>query len=261
MTTVDSHCHAGLNWFEPVESLLFQMGRNEVDKAVLIQHRGAYDNAYILECVSRFPGRFAAVAMVDTSREDAPSALEGWAAQGAVGVRLTPADRSPGPDPIAIWRKAAALGLVVSCQGKPSDLASDEFAGLLAGLPRLKVVIEHLAGVEEGAEPPYESFQRALELSKYPNAYIKVGGLGEVSARPPVLGPEFGFDHTPPLIEMAREAFGPRRMMWGSDYPPVSGREGYRNALRGVMEHLALHSPEDREWVMGETALNVFDLG
>jgi predicted TIM-barrel fold metal-dependent hydrolase len=47
-------------------------------------------------------------------------------------------------------------------------------------------------------------------------------------------------------------------MMWGSDYPPVSNREGYRNALRGVMNHPALASGEDREWVLGKTALGVF---
>jgi predicted TIM-barrel fold metal-dependent hydrolase len=49
-------------------------------------------------------------------------------------------------------------------------------------------------------------------------------------------------------------------MMWGSDYPPVSGREGYRNALQGVADHPALRDPEDREWVMGKTALGVFRL-
>ena len=49
-------------------------------------------------------------------------------------------------------------------------------------------------------------------------------------------------------------------MMWGSDYPPVSQREGYRNALRGVMDNPAFDSQEDREWVMGKTALGVFKL-
>ncbi len=88
--------------------------------------------------------------------------------------------------------------------------------------------------------------------------YIKVGGLGEISERPPVLSPQFAFDHTPPLIEMAYDAFGPRRMMWGSDYPPVSNREGYRNALQGVRDNAAFKSDDDREWVMGKTALNVF---
>ena len=74
------------------------------------------------------------------------------------------------------------------------------------------------------------------------------------------LKPGSKFDHTPRLIEMAYDAFGPRRMMWGSDYPPVSGREGYRNALEGVAHHPVLEDPNDREWVMGRTGLELFKL-
>ena len=117
-----------------------------------------------------------------------------------------------------------------------------------------------MAGVGPGAQPPYAQFKKAMALANHPNTYLKVGGLGEISTRPSVLLPEFRFDDTPPLIEMAYDAFGPRRMMWGSDYPPVSGREGYRNALQGVMGHAAFAREMDREWLMGKTAVEVFRL-
>ena len=46
--------------------------------------------------------------------------------------------------------------------------------------------------------------------------------------------------HIPRPGPVARlEAFGPRRIMWGSDYPPVSSREGYLNSLRTPQEYLA----------------------
>ena len=258
MTIVDTHCHAGETWFEPIEVLLHQMDANDVDKAVLVQHRGAFDNSYLLECASRFPGRFTAVAQVDTSKSDAPAALERWAAQGAVAVRLAPTARSPGADPLAIWRRASELGLVVSSIGAVEAFATEEFRDLVAGLPGLTVVIEHLADARRDTEPPHTVFQRALELARLPNTYLKVGGLGEISPRPPVHSNTSVFDYTPPLIEMAYEAFGAQRMMWGSDFPPVSHREGYRNAMRGVMDHPAFQSGDDREWVMGKTALEVF---
>ena len=259
MIQVDTHCHAGLNWFEPVELLLQQMNANSVDKAVLIQHRGTFDNTYLFECAERFPGRFAVVVIVDTSRNDAPSALGEWAERGAAGVRLAPTERSPGPDPLAIWRAASELGLVVSSLGNVDDFASDDFSDLVAELRDLPIIIEHLAGIRQGAEPPYATYKKTLALASSPNTYIKVGGLGEISVRPRVLQPHFGFDHIPPLIEMAYDAFGSRRMMWGSDYPPVSGREGYRNALDGIKEYPALrNSQDDVEWVMGKTALSVF---
>ena len=49
-------------------------------------------------------------------------------------------------------------------------------------------------------------------------------------------------------------------MMWGSDFPPVSSREGYRNALNGVLGHPSLSKMSDREWVMGKTASVVFNI-
>ncbi len=258
MMIVDSHCHAGTSWFEPIELLLYQMDANDIDRGVLIQHRGMYDSDYLLESAERFPGRFSVVVIVDTSSPDAPSALGEWARRGAVGVRLAPDARSAGPDPLAIWRKAAELGLAVSSIGTLDAFASEEFSALVSERPDMPIVIEHLAGATPADEPPYPAFERAMELANAPNTYIKVGGLGEIAERPAPLRNEFRFHDVPPLVEMARDAFGPRRMMWGSDYPPVSGREGYRNALRGVMDHPAFRTDEDREWVMGRTASEVF---
>ena len=260
MTIVDSHCHAGLNWFEPIELLLHQMNANGVNHGVLIQHRGTYDNQYLFECAAQHPGRFAVVGLVDVTQPDAPQALADLAEKGAIGVRFMAEQRWTGPDPLALWSKAAECGLIVSCLGSVEAFASKKFQDLIARFDDLPVVIEHLAGAEPQMPQPYTTYRRALELARYPNTTIKVGGLGEISQRPEVLGPTFAVDNTPPLIEMACETFGPKRMMWGSDYPPVSMREGYRNALQGVSEHPALSRPEDRKWVMRQTALNVFKL-
>ena len=267
MITVDAHCHAGTNWFEPVEMILHQMNLNGVQRAVLIQHGGNYDNRYLLECVQRFPGRFSAVVGVDPGQPDAPATLEGLAKEeGVVGLRLRPAERSPDPDPLALWRKAAELGLPVSCFAINADhIAAPEFRALVEEVPNCTIVLEHLAGIyrsvsPESATAPYTSYRAALTLATHSNLYIKFGGLGEFCTRSPRLVPQFGFAEVPPLIEMAYEAFGPRRMMWGSDFPPVGGREGYRNALQGTLEHPAFSSQEDREWVFGQTALAVWGL-
>ena len=259
MIVVDTHCHAGRNWFEPIELLLYQMSLNNVDKAALIGHGGSFDNTYLLECMQRFPGRFAVVVVIDTDVPDAPATLERWAAAGAGGVRLGPTVRSPGADPLAIWRKAAELGLVVSSLGQPDGFASREFAQAVAEFPQLPIIVEHLAGVGVGAEPPYATYKAALAMwpaTRIPTS--RSAAWARSAPDHPVLRPKFGFDHVPPLLELAYDAFGPRRMMWGSDYPPVSEREGYRNALHGVMDHPALRDPADREWIMGKTALNVF---
>src|SRR3979411_2744451 len=106
MGFVDSHCHASLHWYEPIETLLFEMDRNEVDQAVLIQIMGQYDNTYQQECVRRYPQRLVSVVLVDPLLPDAPATLERLAEDGAPGVPLPPGLRSPGGDPPAIWRRA-----------------------------------------------------------------------------------------------------------------------------------------------------------
>ena len=88
MVIVDAHCHASLDWYEPIETLLFEMDRNGVDQAVLIQINGQFDNSYQAEAVRRYPGRFCSVVLVDPLQPDAPKTLERLVDGGASGVRL-----------------------------------------------------------------------------------------------------------------------------------------------------------------------------
>ena len=258
MLIVDTHCHALPHWFEPVEVLLHQMHANGVEKATLVQVRGQFDNRYLLECVRRFPGRFSAVAIVDTERPDAPQTLEGWVKQGAEGVRLAPMTRSPGNDPLAIWRKAAELGIPVSSLGNPQGFTSPQFEEVVKELPTLPIIIEHLGGIGRNEAAPYPTFRKILALARYPNTYIKVHGLGEICERPIPFPQPMRFPTVPPLMQMAYDALGASRIMWGSDFPPVAGREGYRNALQWTMEHIPFRSDGDQEWIFGKTALSLF---
>lgn len=254
---VDTHVHVGETWFEPVEALLFQMEHSGVEKAVLVQYGGNYHNDYELECVRRYPGRFAAVVLVDTNDPGAPEELERWTREGAVGVRLNASVRSPGADPLAIWRKASELGLVVSCSGRLEDFASEGFRRLVEELPQLPMVIEHLGGVRPEPELDYALFRKMLSLARYPHIYIKLPGFGEVLPRPARFGRET-FGGPPLAVRLAYEAFGARRMMWGSDYPPSGGREGYANALYHPLKRIEFFTSDDREWIFGQTALAVW---
>src|SRR5919202_3696972 len=123
MPIVDSHTHVAQSWSEPIETLLFEMDRNGVDQAVLIQMGGQTENSYQAECVRRYPGRFASVGIVDTQHPDAERALERLAEERASGVRFHLPVCSPGDDPLVIWRAAARLGLPVSCGGGSRPLA------------------------------------------------------------------------------------------------------------------------------------------
>jgi len=193
------------------------------------------------------------IVIVDVEAPDAPQTLARWAAQGAVGVRLGPEQRSPGADPLAIWRAADQLGLAVSLMGGGASITTPEFRSLVEAFPTLPIVIEHMAGAGEGAhfplsnptpQPPFDTFTEVLKLAECPNVYLKMTGLNELAKRPAALPETYsarfydekGWDGlpapgVPPFLRLAINSFGKERIMWGSDFPPVAGREGYRNSL------------------------------
>lgn len=257
MLIVDTHVHVALHTYEPVEMLLTQMQYNNVEKTVLVQSTTTTDNSYVIECMRRFPGRFSVVGRVDVESPNALRDLEQLHRVGAESLRLRNFHRSPGSDPLAIWRKAQDLGMSVSVGGPAEVFASQEFSRLVESLPDLKMVLEHLGGmgilaIGEATRPSESQFRQVLGLARYPNTYIKIHGMGEICPG------FFPYKDIPPYVQMAYDAFGPQRMMWGSDYPRVVLREGYRNALRFTMEHLSFCSQEDLEWIFGKTALSLW---
>jgi L-fuconolactonase len=251
---VDTHVHAGLTKYEPVESLVDQMFRHRVDHAVLVQHAGMFDNRYLIECAQRYPGRFAVACLVDAAREDAADVLSAWVEQSPAvqGTRLYLehlAGGAPGAD--ALWRRADELGLNITVAGSLRLLASAETERLFERTQRARLHIEHLGHPDPKEPEPYETYRRALALSRFPNTALKVSGFYgfTTSAWSPYLD-------TLRFVQPALEAFGPRRMMWGSDFPPVSFREGYANALRFAQAHIPLSGYADRAALLGRTALS-----
>jgi L-fuconolactonase len=253
MTLVDTHCHVGLLKYEPVESLLHLMERSGVEKAVFIQYMGNADNSYLVESMAAHPGKFQSAMIVPP--EDDGTLIRSWAEKGIVGIRLPLDSRSQSSDPLAHWKAAADLGLIVSAPSRTSKLLGEDFKQVIDTFPNLQIVIEHLAGVGRGAEAPYTEFKQAVKVAERQNLSIKLPGFGEICEVP------LPFDPVPPLADLALEAFGSERVMWGSDYPPVSGREGYANSLSVPLEYFSKLSEDEREWIFGKAALKIWKFG
>lgn len=248
LVLVDTHVHVGLMNYVRVEELLDRMDEIGIEKAVLVQYRaglpppGNTDNSYISTCVERYPSRLAAVCIVDHRREDAPETLEYWVREhGARGIRLNGTDTSP-HQKLAIWKKAADLGINVSVSGNISPLA-----GIARKLPDLNLFVEHTGMPETNGE-------MIFKLAEYDNVFVKftTGGLHGVSSEP------YPYRDAQSFFKRVHEVFGPERIMWGSDYPPVEGREGYARSLDFIEKEVDWLSDSDREWILGGTAMKVW---
>ncbi|WP_028228533.1 amidohydrolase family protein [Paraburkholderia ferrariae] len=259
---VDSHAHVSPHWYEPVETLLHQMNESGVDLAVLTQMIGQTDNRYQQDCIKRYPRRLASVAWVDAEALDVSVTIENLAREGVSGIRLRPSacladGRLPGA-----WRAVQATGLPVSCVGSAETFNAPGFVEMVARLAGTAIVLEHLGGASTPVTSDEQLAVRreVFKLAEFPNVMLKVPGLGELMPRNPKTwhsGRPFG-DSTPSLLHEAVTAFGANRLMWGSDFPLVCGREGYANAL--TLTRIALNGlpDDDLNAIFGGNARRVF---
>lgn len=267
MVLIDSHCHASPQWFEPVEPLVCQMDLNGVQRGVLTQVLGQFDNSYHEVCMQRFPGRFASVGAVDAARADAAELVRHWAGRGMAGLRLRPEARSAGGDPLAAWRAASDCGLVISCGGASANLLSDDFAALVRAFPQMTFLLEQLGGwTRPDCDRTPETWSGILALSRFANVSLKLPTLGQVAPR--AIGQPLAPDgpDIAPVIDPAKGAvllealdrFGADRLLWGSDYPVVSSREGYANALTWTRAVFAGRPSGEVEAIFGGNAERLF---
>lgn len=263
MLIIDTHVHTGDNWEEPIETLLYHMQANGVSHAVLAQLNGHYDNSYIIDCAKRYGNKFKAVVIVDAKDPQCTKTLENLHKQGAAGMRINLRPGFSATDPL--FKLCGELGMVVSAIGRAENFASAEFMKLLDNCPKTQFCLEHLARDArpkgDYCEPPHDGFLTHLKnLAAHPNTSLKVPGLGEIVDRPHRFPPgsEFPFAKVPPLLDMAKEAFGVKRMMWGSNFPPCAKVEGYKHALEWVRDYPAFKNGDDLEWLMGKSAAKVW---
>src|SRR5262249_35279419 len=63
-----------------------------------------------------------------------------------------------------------------------------------------------------------------------------------------------------PYIDEALEAFGPKRIMFGSDWPVCLAAIPYKDWFAMVGRAIGGFSESEREWVMGKTATQAYGL-
>lgn len=247
---VDSHVHVGRWKYPPVEEYLTEM--TGVSAAVLVQFVGNADNAYLARCVSAHPEVLSAVAMVEPETYGATRHVERLAATGCFsGVRLWAATRSPGKDPLALWRAIDAAGMVASVRGPLSDVASPEFAAILDELPGLRVRLEHL-GFTTYPDTTHKDFDRFLALAERPTVHTMWAGFYANSGRP------YPHQDADPYLRDTLQAYGSRRITWSGDWNRPDRAPGdYEAAVRHVLERPYL-TEEDHAWILGGTARALF---
>jgi L-fuconolactonase len=134
------------------------------------------------------------------------------------------------PDETAEKLKTGGLDrLFNACdeQGVPLLLMSGgepALVGLVAErYPSLALTIDHIGMRQppvwqEADTPPFKALPQLLDLAKYDNVTVKFSGAPTLTAEP------YPFADLWPHLNQIVEAFGPERLMWGTDIQRVNGR-------------------------------------
>ena len=138
----------------------------------------------------------------------------------------------------------AERGLVLDALIRPRHLAA--LHRLAARHPALSIVIDHAAKPDANDLPGWEGAMRAI--AERPNVACKVSGL----VTEPGLTPRIG-----EVAAIVIDAFGPDRLIWGSDWPVLTLAEDYAPWLAHAQ---ALIAPSARDAVFGGNAGRIYAL-
>jgi L-fuconolactonase len=115
--------------------------------------------------------------------------------------------------------------------------------------PEQRFMLDHLAKpfIKAQTVEPWASQLR--ELAKNPNVFCKLSGMvTEADWK------NWKAEHFRPYLETAFEAFGPDRLMIGSDWPVCKVAGSYGQVMSVVVDFLNQHTPDAREKILGGNA-------
>ncbi|MGW2699971.1 amidohydrolase family protein [Streptomyces sp. NPDC001340] len=147
----------------------------------------------------------------------------------------------------------AEAGLVYDLVVLPHQLPACTKA--TAGLPQLTFVLDHLGKppIASGEHEPWVTALRAL--AALPNTVAKLSGL--VTEADPA---SWTTEDLRPYTETALEAFGPDRLMFGSDWPVCTLAATYAQVIDTAGELTSGLSAAERTALYEGTAGRVYDL-
>lgn len=238
-----------------MEQLLRLLDGAGVDRVILAQPFSgyAYDNAYHADSAARYADRCVGICGVDPLAADAPDRLSYWIEErGMQGLRLfanQPADWLDDPQTYPLWERARALGIPICVLMREERLG--KLRATATRFPEVPVALDHLAAWETAAGLPLAATQELLDLAELPNLYLKFSTANLA----PLDGPlgEQGID----LFRRIVDRYGPRRLMWGSNFP-VSQEGSYADMVAMGCRALPFLTDDDRRWLLADTALTLW---
>ena len=150
-----------------------------------------------------------------------------------------------------------ATGLTFDALVRPVHLRPLEI--LVERHPGMTVVVDHgakpdIARWAPGDEDFSDWVERMHQIGRHANVLCKVSGLA-TEARS-----DWASADLTPYLDTLLDAFGPERLMFGSDWPVVNLAGGYERWMDALLRWLDSLDCPSRDMILGATAAHVYKL-
>jgi L-fuconolactonase len=125
----------------------------------------------------------------------------------------------------------------------------------VATFPNQRFVIDHIAKPDIKNRSIEEWKGEIEKIAKHENVYCKISGM--VTEANWKSWKQEDFD---PFIDVVIEAFGPNRIMYGSDWPVCLVAGSYKRVLNIVKEYFSSFSPSEQQLFFGGNAMRFYNL-
>lgn len=230
-----------------------------IDQTVLVQAtQSLAETEFLLSLAESTPFVGGVVGWVDFAAPQAPETIAALASRRhLVGLRPMLQDL---PDPEWILRDdvqpairaMAAHGLRFDALIKPPQLGA--IRRLLARYPEMPVVIDHGAKPRIAASEIDDWAQEMRGIARDSRAFCKLSGLATEAA------PGWGVETLAPYVAVLLEAFGPSRLMFGSDWPVLNENGDYLGWVAAAEALTAELSAEEEAQIFGGVAASFYGL-
>lgn len=237
--------------------------RHGIDGSVAVQAADTLaETEFLLGLAERDPSVLGVVGWVDLEAPAAPDTLARLAEHPKlVGIRPMLQDL---PDERWILRESVApalralveLDLAFDALVKPRHLP--HLVTLVERHPDLRIVVDHGAKPDIAAGPEWSGFSAWVShlrtLGRQPLLHCKLSGL------PTEARVDWHSKDLRPHVDALLGAFGPERMMWGSDWPVVElggGYDRWTSVSQALVDHL---NPAEQLALFGATAAGFYGL-
>jgi L-fuconolactonase len=232
----------------------------ELNGSIAVQARQSLDETrWLLRLAEEHSFIKGVVGWVDLRAEHAARQLDELSNHSRfVGVRHVAQDEPDDhfliqPDFLRGLALLESRGLVYDLLVYPRQLpASIEVA---RRFPGQSFVLDHIAKpfIRDGKLSPWR--EQIRELARFPNVSCKISGLVTEADWTAWQPEDFG-----PYLEVVFEAFGPERLMFGSDWPVCLLAGTYAQVFELMVAYAVQLSPRDRAKLFGENATRIYKL-